>query len=107
MTESQRINTESQRKLIEPETALHLLSRAIDTAFGTNSEFVKIPVTVAIKIENTLIQMRHSLQTEEHEKVSHEKCPYFHVEYGQGVCWGTKEKDPCHHNGDRSVCGLA
>ncbi len=55
MTESQRINTESQRKTIEPETALRLLSRAIDTAFDTNDEHVKIPVTVAIKIENILM----------------------------------------------------
>ena len=35
------------------------------------------------------------------------RCEYYHVEYGQGVCWGTKEKDPCPHNGDRSVCGYA
>ena len=34
-------------------------------------------------------------------------CEYYHVEYGQGVCWGTKEKDPCPHDGDRSVCGYA
>ena len=35
------------------------------------------------------------------------RCEYYHVEYGQGVCWGTKEKDPCPHNGDRSICGYA
>lgn len=35
------------------------------------------------------------------------KCRYYHVEYGRGVCWATKEKDPCPHDGDRSVCGRA
>jgi len=102
MTESQRINTESQRKTIEPETALRLLSRAIDTAFDTNDEHVKIPVTVAIKIENILMQMRNPSSPKEHEM-----CPYYNVIYGQGVCWATKEQDLCSHNGDRSVCGLA
>lgn len=38
----------------ELEKDLPLLTRAIDTAFGTNCELVKLPVTVAIEIEELL-----------------------------------------------------
>lgn len=40
------------------EKALRLLNQAIDTAFGANCELVKLPVTVAIEIEELLREQK-------------------------------------------------
>lgn len=41
---------------------------------------------------------------EESKEVPFEPCKCYHSEYGYGVCWGTKEKDPCSCGGDRTLC---
>lgn len=41
---------------------------------------------------------------EESKEASFEPCKCYHLEYGYGVCWGTREKDPCSCGGDKSIC---
>lgn len=35
----------------------------------------------------------------EEETTSFESCKCYHLEHGHGVCWGTREKDPCSCDG--------
>jgi len=52
--------------MADQERVLRLLNSAIDTAFGTNCELVKLPVTVAIEIEDLLAERERSKPSEFH-----------------------------------------
>lgn len=46
-------------------------------------------------------ELRHRLGVERSKQ-----CDYYHVEYLKSYCYGTKEKEPCSCDGDKSKCNF-
>lgn len=40
------------------------------------------------------------------ENFDDRRCDSYHIENGQPVCWGTKEKDSCSCNGFKKKCNF-
>ena len=43
---------------------------------------------------------------EQLQEQSENKCDCYHIEHGMSVCWGTKERETCTCDGDKSRCNF-